>query len=75
MGICICYFASYNSSLRGVGILFNNFDMSVKKKSTKSTKDTAGNDIFASVRMMDKDFLLQSVYTILTVMMLSFISI
>ena len=54
-----CYFASYNSSSRGVTILFNNnFEFSV----TKVNKDIAGNYVFATVRIMDKDFVIVSLY-------------
>ena len=50
-----CYFASYNSSSRGVAVLFhNNLDFSVKKV----YKDIAGNYIFVTVEMMDRDFLI-----------------
>ena len=45
---CFCY-----SSSRGVAILFNNnFEFSVKKV----YKDIAGNDIFAAVKIMGKEF-------------------
>ena len=54
-----CYFASYNSNSRGVSILFNNnFEFSVNKV----YKDIAGNYIFATVRMMDKEFVIVSLY-------------
>ena len=54
-----CYFASYNSSSRGVAILFkNNFEISVNKV----YKAIAGNDTFATVKIMDKDFVIVSLY-------------
>ena len=54
-----CYFASYNSSSRGVAMLFNiNFQFSVNKV----YKDIAGNYIFATVRIMDKEFVIVSLY-------------
>ena len=54
-----CYFASYNSSSRGVAILFNNnFEFSVNKV----YKDIAGNYIFATVRIMDNEFVIVSLY-------------
>ena len=53
------YFASYSSSSRGVAILFNNnFEFAMKKV----YKDTAGNYIFASVEIMDKEFWIVSLY-------------
>ena len=62
-----CYFASYNSSSRGVAVLFhNNLDFSVKKV----YKDIAENYVFVAVEMMDKDFLI--VCMGLTGMILSF---
>ena len=54
-----CYFASYNSNSRGVAILFNNnLEFSVNKV----YKDIAGNYIFATVRIMDKEFVIVSLY-------------
>lgn len=54
-----CYFASHSSNSRGVAILFNNnFEFQLKKV----YKDTEGNFIFASIRMMEKDFLIVSLY-------------
>ena len=54
-----CYFASYNSTSRGVAILFNNnFEFSVQK----IYKDSAGNYVFTVVKIMDKDFLIISLY-------------
>ena len=54
-----CYFASYNSSSRGVAVLFNNnFEFHVKKV----YKDTGGNYILISVKILDKEFLICNVY-------------
>ena len=54
-----CYFVSYNSSYRDVALLFyNNLEFSVKKVH----KDIAGNYIFATVKMMDRDFFIVSLY-------------
>lgn len=54
-----CYFASYNSSSRGVAILFDgNFEFSVKKV----YKDIGGNYIFASIQIMNKELLIISIY-------------
>ena len=48
------YFAPYNSSSRGVAVLFyNKLEFSVKKVN----KNIAGNYIFVIVKMMDRDFL------------------
>lgn len=54
-----CHFASYNSSSRGVAVLFNNnFEFSV----TKVQKDVNGNYIFVSVKMFDKEVVIVSLY-------------
>ena len=54
------YFASYNSNSRGVAILFNNnLEFLVKKK---VYKDILGNYIFVTVTIMDRDFLIVSLY-------------
>ena len=54
-----CHFASYNSSSRGVAILFNNnFEFEVKRV----YKDITGNYIFVTVKIMDKEFLIVSLY-------------
>ena len=53
------YFASYNSNSRGVAILFNkNLEFLVKKV----YKDILGNYIFATVTIMDREFLIVSLY-------------
>ena len=53
------YFASYNSNSRGVAILFNNnLDFFVKKV----YKDMLGNYIFVTVTIMDREFLIVSLY-------------
>ena len=53
------YFASYNSNSRGVAILFNNnLDFFVKKV----YKDILGNYIFVTVTIMERDFLIVSLY-------------
>ena len=53
------YFASYNSNSRGVAILFNNnLEFLVKKV----YKDIFGNYIFVTVTIMDRDFLIVSLY-------------
>ena len=53
------YFASYNSNSRGVAILFNNIlEFLVKKV----YKDILGNYIFVTVTIMDRDFLIVSLY-------------
>ena len=53
------YFASYISNSRGVAILFNNnLEFLVKKV----YKDILGNDIFVTVTIMDRDFLIVSLY-------------
>ena len=54
-----CYFASYNSSSRGVAVLFNNnFEFDVKKV----YKDNGGNYILISVKIFGKEFLICNVY-------------
>ena len=53
------YFASCNSNSRGVAILFNNnLEFLVKKV----YKDILGNYIFVTVTIMDRDFLIVSLY-------------
>ena len=53
------YFASYNSNSRGVAILFNNnLEFLVKKV----YKDILGNYIFVTVTIMDREFLIVSLY-------------
>ena len=54
-----CYFASFSSNARGVAVLFNNnFEFKVNKVS----KDSNGNFILISLKVMEKDFLLISLY-------------
>ena len=54
-----CYFASHNSSSRGVAIMFNNnFEFEVKKV----YKERAGNYILLLVKMLGKEFLICNVY-------------
>ena len=54
-----CYFSSYNTQSRGVGILFkNNFEFKVKNVH----KDEAGNFIMISIEHMKQDYLLVNIY-------------
>ena len=54
-----CHFASYNSSSRGVAVLFNNnFEFSVTNVQT----DVNGNYIFVSVKMFDKEVVIVNLY-------------